>query len=131
MPATTGTLTDLACRWKALKSVLDDGYKELKELEAQFVFCVKTEYPDEWDALMKGRSSFTVEGVTLPIKRTWDAALLASVLGEEEYREIVTEETVVKQTIDGKKLAAMMKDAAQARRLEPALVPFVPKLAIK
>ena len=123
------SIASLARRYADLKAALDEGYKNLKEIEYQLIAAIRAEYPDEYARWERGVQTVRAEGVQIPLKRDYDADRVQAEFGEEFPDLVVTETKVVKK-VDGRKAAALWKDAALARRLEKCLVPQVPRVSV-
>ena len=129
-------MTDIAKlvgEYASKKAQADALYREVKELEFEIITALRETYPEEWSRWERGVSSFTAEGVTVELKRQYDTDKVKAEFGEERddliSREIVPEHVVEKA--DGRKLAAMWKDAALAKRLEHCVIPQTPKVVLK
>ena len=109
-------------------------YQTRDELRFAIWSAIKEEYPDDWSRVVERRqaNSFTVGSVTIEMpSREYDPALLARVLTEDEYATVHSEEVVVKQKIDGRKMAAFWKDVSRVEALQTAVIPGVPKVKVK
>jgi len=109
-------------------------YQTRDELRFAIWSAIKEEYPDDWSRVVEKRqaNSFTVGSVTIEMpSREYDPALLARVLTEDEYATVHSEEVVVKQKIDGRKMAAFWKDVSRVEALQTAVIPGVPKVKVK
>jgi len=109
-------------------------YQTRDELRFAIWSAIKEEYPDDWSRVVERRqaNSFTVGSVTIEMpSREYDPALLARVLTEDEYATVHSEEVVVKQKIDGRKMAAFWKDVSRVEALQTAVIPVVPKVKVK
>jgi len=109
-------------------------YQTRDELRFAIWSAIKEEYPDDWSRVVERRqaNSFTVGSVTIEMpSREYDPALLARVLTEDEYATVHSEEVVVKQKIDGRKMAAFWKDVSRVEALQTAVIPGVPRVKVK
>jgi hypothetical protein len=109
-------------------------YQTRDELRFAIWSAIKEEYPDDWSRVVEKRqaNSFTVGSVTIEMpSREYDPALLARVLTEDEYATVHSEEVVVKQKIDGRKMAAFWKDVSRVEALQTAVIPGVPRVKVK
>ena len=123
-------IATLVGRFAAKKKNADRLYSELRQIEADLIMALRSEYPEEWSAWERGRGVFKAEGVTIKVTRTWDIDKVRAEIGEERP-DLFTEETRVVEKVDGRKLASLIKDASYARRLEGCIKPQVPRVSLE
>lgn len=116
--------------WIIKKMEIDKAYTDLKAQEADIIMQIKEQYPADFKDWQRGKSTLRVHGVELKVARSYNIDKLRALLGEE-HPELFETETIVKEKVNGRKVAELWKEADMVDKLSETIEPSVPRLSVR
>ncbi len=130
------TLDQKIGRYRDLKDALDDGYRQLKELEFAILTDIEERHPGPWADWERGLRSINIGPVSVPVSRKYDVEKFKEIVGAE-YPEIVEDALTIREvparrteTVNGAKLRKHWNDLSVSRLLEQVIKPPERKLEL-